>query len=215
MRRVLLTTAAVMAAALAAACSGPAGDAASTDVAGASATTAGAAVDPVEAEAFVRERLSFWVQPAGAAPVEASTSAAASTRSRPLPRRTEAQMDRANDAENAATYTPTLAGLIARDRDTTPEGEMGALSYNPLCGCQDATTVSMGEVAMTPGPGGRQQAAVSVVDGGAGSTQTLRFLVERTPVGLRIADVFTSEPGDRGMLALLTEFLAARPAAAG
>jgi hypothetical protein len=38
-----------------------------------------------------------------------------------------------------AVFSPRLLSLVRKDQAATPEGEVGALDWDPICDCQDST----------------------------------------------------------------------------
>lgn len=175
--------------------------------AAAQAAAPAAAPDTAGAEAFIRELF---------APYAATTPSVADTTPR-----TAAEQTAHIAAGEARTYAPELADLMRRDRASTPEGELGTLDYDPICGCQDNGRITVDRVALTPAPEGRVWAAATFTDHEVGNpetgqpsvTSTRRFLLERTPAGWRVADVRSDDESDAGLLAMMREGVAGQEAA--
>lgn len=167
-----------------------------------------AAPDAAGAEAFVRGLFAGYAQP-----VEEATAPPESFGPAPSP------ADMA--AGEARTYAPELADLMRRDRASTPEGEIGTLDYDPICGCQDNGRITVDRVVLTPAPDGRVWAATTFTDHEVGNpetgqpsvTSTRRFLLERTPAGWRVADVRSDAEDDAGLLAVMRSGVAEQEAA--
>ena len=181
----------------------------------ASAPAAGtpAAVDTAGAEAFLRTQLAMYdgqdgasTGAAGAPQTEAERAGEAAM--------TPAQYADREAAQNAAIYTPALVELMRRDRLTTPQGQIGVLDFQPMCGCNDDSGLRLTGITSTARPDGRVDAVATIATYGGASTFTRRFVLERTPAGWRVADIFSSEPGDTGFLAFMTNGLAQAGASA-
>ena len=60
------------------------------------------------------------------------------------------------------TFAPHLLELIARDRATTPSGDVGILDGDPICDCQDAGGVRATHLTISAVGPGRARARVTL-----------------------------------------------------
>ncbi len=202
------TLAALAAATALTACSGAADEESGSAAAPAATAQAGAG-DPASAEAFLRKQLALYADGRGGEPTQAefdTTMREAARLERLPPAEAKEQLASNEAAADAALYTPALAELMRRDRASTPEGELGALDYWPLCGCNDDMGLQLKQVKVTPRADGRMDAAYTL----AGETASInrRAVLERTPAGWRIADLISDDASDKGLVAHMTQAVA-------
>ena len=57
-------------------------------------------------------------------------------------------------------FSPRLSGLIQRDEDLTPRGDVGYLDGDPICDCQDAGGLSHVRIQLSAAGPGRARAVV-------------------------------------------------------
>lgn len=208
--KTIWVAASVAAALTTAACGGqPAGTPGEAAAPAAAAPAAGAptAVETAGAEAFLRTQLAMYDGRDGASTGAAGPPQTEAERAQEAALTVAQYADR-EAAQNAAIYTPALVELMRRDRLTTPTGQIGVLDFQPMCGCNDDSGLRLTGIASTARPDGKVDAVATIATYGGASTFTRRFVLERTPAGWRVADIFSNEPGDTGFLAFMTNGLA-------
>lgn len=102
-----------------------------------------------------------------------------------------------------AHASPELLALFEADDARTPEGEVGALDFDPVVNGQDFDLSDV-EVTQTERTG--EQALVAVSFSNMGTAQTLLFTLVATGDGWKIDEIESTEPGNEWKL---TEILAA------
>lgn len=82
-------------------------------------------------------------------------------------------------------FSPSLLALIRADK--APDGEVGKLDYDPICGCQDADGLKLLSVTVKPVSAASVH-AISKFRIGA-TIRTVDLTLIRTPIGWRVDDV--------------------------
>lgn len=183
----------------------PAAGAATATAPSTSTTAAAGTADTAAAEAFLREQLASYSATPPPPPSAAEADAVAA-RERTM---TLAQFIEQEVAQNRAIYTPALVDLMRRDRLSTEEGSVGVLDFQPFCGCNDDSGLVLSGVTTAARPDGAVEAVATINTApGGGPPFTRRFILHNTAAGWRIADVFSSDATDPGLLATMTRGVA-------
>jgi len=96
-----------------------------------------------------------------------------------------------------AIFAPRLAAAIRLDEKRSPPDEVGALDWDPICGCQDWSKLRPEIRRIAPISPDRVALAIRLYD--MNHHHSLSLVLERTTAGWRVADIL-----DRGsLLALL------------
>lgn len=103
-------------------------------------------------------------------------------------------------------FTPPLLRLIRQDQ-AVPDGEVGALNFDPFCNCQDFDRLTRFSVVVRPQGPGRATGTVRFVN--QTTSETITFRLVRTGVRWRIADIGSKDMPS--LVALLTSAFADRP----
>ena len=152
-----------------------------------------APADASGAEAFLRQVLHRYVNPAPP-PTQAELNAAAPTQAS---NETTAQFAEREARENAQTFTPEIVDLMRRDRLSTPEGDVGVMDFDPLCMCQDDSGIRLRTITTAPGENGRVVAtAIFSTESPQEPRLTHVYTLERTPAGWRIANIVDQQVAD-------------------
>jgi hypothetical protein len=91
----------------------------------------------------------------------------------------------------SATFTHGIVALIRADRQNTPKGDVGALDFDPVCGCQDPDGLRVNQLELVGAGPNRATAFVTLQFGSAHENLQLKLLW--TPAGWRIDDITSPE----------------------
>lgn len=90
-------------------------------------------------------------------------------------------------------FDPALVALIQEDGRLTPEGEIGALGFDPLCQCQDDAGLKASIVSIAPTGPAAARATVSLAFEGQRATPPVTLALVRAGGQWRIHDVAARE----------------------
>jgi uncharacterized protein DUF3828 len=93
----------------------------------------------------------------------------------------------------SATFTPGIIALIRADRQNTPKGYVGALDFDPICGCQDPDGLRVNQLKLVGAAPQRATAFVTLQFGSNPEQENLQLKLLWTLAGWRIDDITSPE----------------------